>query len=62
VVMMSGRFDLLHAGQVQTLEGGDCSRGDLPERRLVEGWGARPYIEGRSTTRLLEGVVLRGGT
>ena len=45
-------------------KGGDYAAADLPEAPLLESWGGRtvilPYVEGRSTTRLLEEVVLRG--
>ena len=45
-------------------KGGDYAAEELPETALLASWGGRtvilPYIEGRSTTRLLEEMVLRG--
>ena len=45
-------------------KGGDYALGELPEASLVARWGGQavilPYVEGRSTTRLLEEVALRG--
>jgi D-beta-D-heptose 7-phosphate kinase/D-beta-D-heptose 1-phosphate adenosyltransferase len=39
-------------------KGGDYSLDELPEARVVERWGGRavilPYVEGRSTTRLIQ--------
>jgi len=40
------------------VKGGDYVRAELPEDRLVQSWGGRtvilPYVDGRSTTRLIE--------
>jgi rfaE bifunctional protein nucleotidyltransferase chain/domain/rfaE bifunctional protein kinase chain/domain len=45
-------------------KGGDYSGSDLPEAPLVASWGGQtvvlPYLEGRSTTRLVSTVVSRG--
>jgi D-sedoheptulose 7-phosphate isomerase len=45
-------------------KGGDYEASELPEAKVLERWGGRvvilPYVEGRSTTRLLEEVRLRG--
>jgi rfaE bifunctional protein nucleotidyltransferase chain/domain/rfaE bifunctional protein kinase chain/domain len=45
------------------VKGGDYSAGDLPEEPVLRRWGGQavvvPYLTGRSTTRLLEGVNLR---
>jgi rfaE bifunctional protein nucleotidyltransferase chain/domain/rfaE bifunctional protein kinase chain/domain len=45
-------------------KGGDYATADLPERRLLATWGGEvvllPYLEGRSTTSLLEEVGRRG--
>ena len=45
-------------------KGGDYATGDLPEARLLARWGGRaailPYVDGRSTTRLIEEAVSRG--
>jgi D-beta-D-heptose 7-phosphate kinase / D-beta-D-heptose 1-phosphate adenosyltransferase len=47
-------------------KGGDYSLDELPEAALVESWGGQavllPYVAGRSTTRLIEEVQLRGAT
>lgn len=44
-------------------KGGDYAVSDLPEARLLESWGGQavilPYIEGRSTTRLIQEAVIR---
>jgi bifunctional ADP-heptose synthase (sugar kinase/adenylyltransferase) len=36
----------------------------LPEERVLRGWGGRtefvPYVEGHSTTRLIEEAAYRG--
>jgi rfaE bifunctional protein nucleotidyltransferase chain/domain len=46
-------------------KGGDYATADLPERRLLATWGGEvvllPYLEGRSTTSLLEEVERRAG-
>ena len=46
-------------------KGGDYSRDELPEAGLVASWGGEvvilPYVEGRSTTRLLQEVAWRAG-
>jgi D-beta-D-heptose 7-phosphate kinase / D-beta-D-heptose 1-phosphate adenosyltransferase len=46
-------------------KGGDYEVSDLPEARLLASWGGRavvlPYVAGRSTTRLIEEAVSRGG-
>jgi D-beta-D-heptose 7-phosphate kinase / D-beta-D-heptose 1-phosphate adenosyltransferase len=45
------------------VKGGDYVRTDLPEERVVQRWGGRtvilPYVEGRSTTRLIEEAASR---
>jgi D-beta-D-heptose 7-phosphate kinase / D-beta-D-heptose 1-phosphate adenosyltransferase len=45
-------------------KGGDYTVDSLPEAALVAGWGGQtvilPYVEGRSTTRMLEEAVRRG--
>ena len=45
-------------------KGGDYTVDSLPEAALVAGWGGQtvilPYVEGRSTTRILEEAVRRG--
>jgi D-beta-D-heptose 7-phosphate kinase/D-beta-D-heptose 1-phosphate adenosyltransferase len=47
-------------------KGADYSLDELPEAVLVESWGGQavllPYVAGRSTTRLIEEVQLRGAT
>jgi rfaE bifunctional protein nucleotidyltransferase chain/domain len=44
-------------------KGGDYSEAELPEERVVTRWGGRvvilPYVEGRSTTRLIEEAANR---
>ncbi|MFD9359799.1 hypothetical protein [Streptomyces sp. NPDC060031] len=44
------------------VEGGDYRVDDLPEAALVEGWGGRtvilPYVDGRSTTRTVDKILL----
>jgi rfaE bifunctional protein nucleotidyltransferase chain/domain len=44
-------------------KGGDYAAAELPEAAVLERWGGRvvlvPYVDGRSTTRLLEEAVLR---
>jgi D-beta-D-heptose 7-phosphate kinase/D-beta-D-heptose 1-phosphate adenosyltransferase len=46
-------------------KGGDYEVSDLPEARLLASWGGLavvlPYVAGRSTTRLIEEAVSRGG-
>jgi D-beta-D-heptose 7-phosphate kinase / D-beta-D-heptose 1-phosphate adenosyltransferase len=46
-------------------KGGDYATADLPERRLVATWGGEvvllPYLQGHSTTSLLEEVGRRAG-
>ena len=46
-------------------KGGDYALDELPEGRLLARWGGEvvllPYVEGRSTTRLLEEVLVRAG-
>ena len=45
-------------------KGGDYAGSDLPEARTMAAWGGQavvlPYLEGRSTTHLLQEVVRRG--
>ena len=45
-------------------KGGDYEAGELPEAEAIAAWGGRvailPYLEGRSTTRLIEEVGARG--
>jgi D-beta-D-heptose 7-phosphate kinase/D-beta-D-heptose 1-phosphate adenosyltransferase len=45
------------------VKGGDYAAAELPEARLLEQWGGRveilPYLEGRSTTRVVEEIGLR---
>ena len=45
-------------------KGGDYGLDALPEATLVAGWGGQavilPYVEGRSTTRMLEEAIRRG--
>jgi D-beta-D-heptose 7-phosphate kinase / D-beta-D-heptose 1-phosphate adenosyltransferase len=47
-------------------KGADYALDELPEAALVESWGGQavllPYVAGRSTTRLIEEVQLRGAT
>jgi rfaE bifunctional protein nucleotidyltransferase chain/domain len=47
------------------VKGGDYAAGELPERGVVAEWDGQavivPYEAGRSTTRLIEEVVSRGG-
>jgi D-beta-D-heptose 7-phosphate kinase/D-beta-D-heptose 1-phosphate adenosyltransferase len=47
-------------------KGADYSLDELPEAAVVESWGGQavllPYVAGRSTTRLIEEVQLRGAT
>jgi rfaE bifunctional protein nucleotidyltransferase chain/domain/rfaE bifunctional protein kinase chain/domain len=44
------------------VKGGDYAVADLPEAQVLAEWGGRavvlPYVEGRSTTRLIEGASL----
>jgi D-beta-D-heptose 7-phosphate kinase/D-beta-D-heptose 1-phosphate adenosyltransferase len=44
-------------------KGGDYDGAELPEDRVLRGWGGRsvllPYVEGRSTTRLIEEASAR---
>jgi rfaE bifunctional protein nucleotidyltransferase chain/domain len=44
-------------------KGGDYTGAELPEAKLVARWGGQvvllPYLEGRSTTRLVESVTRR---
>ena len=46
-------------------KGGDYALDELPEGRLLARWGGEvvllPYVQGRSTTRLLEEVLVRAG-
>jgi len=46
-------------------KGGDYAISELPEAETLAAWGGRavvvPYVAGRSTTRLIEEVVARGG-
>ena len=46
-------------------KGGDYALGDLPEREVLAQWGGQavivPYMAGRSTTRLIEETMARGG-
>ncbi len=46
-------------------KGGDYVVADLPEAKLLRSWGGEvvllPYLEGRSTTQILEEVSRRGG-
>ncbi len=48
------------------VKGGDYSEAELPEAAVMERWGGRcvvlPYIEGRSTTRLIQEAAERVGT
>jgi bifunctional ADP-heptose synthase (sugar kinase/adenylyltransferase) len=45
------------------VKGGDYEGADLPEERVLRRWGGRallvPYVEGRSTTRLIEEAACR---
>ncbi len=45
------------------VKGGDYAAADLPEAPVLATWGARavilPFVEGRSTTRLIEEAALR---
>jgi rfaE bifunctional protein nucleotidyltransferase chain/domain len=45
-------------------KGGDYDGHALPEERVLREWGGRavilPYVEGRSTTRLIEEAACRG--
>jgi D-beta-D-heptose 7-phosphate kinase/D-beta-D-heptose 1-phosphate adenosyltransferase len=45
------------------VKGGDYREVDLPEARVVRRWGGRalilPYVEGHSTTRLIEEAACR---
>jgi D-beta-D-heptose 7-phosphate kinase / D-beta-D-heptose 1-phosphate adenosyltransferase len=45
------------------VKGGDYADAELPEARLMTSWGGRtvvlPYVEGRSTTRLIEEAASR---
>lgn len=47
-------------------KGGDYTIGELPERSVLERWGGRavllPYLQGRSTTRLIEEVGSGAGS
>jgi rfaE bifunctional protein nucleotidyltransferase chain/domain/rfaE bifunctional protein kinase chain/domain len=47
-------------------KGGDYAATDLPEGRLLNQWGGQavvlPYLEGRSTTRLLQEVTTRAAS
>jgi bifunctional ADP-heptose synthase (sugar kinase/adenylyltransferase) len=47
------------------VKGGDYAVAELPERDVLAEWGGQavtvPYEAGRSTTRLIEEVVARGG-
>jgi D-beta-D-heptose 7-phosphate kinase/D-beta-D-heptose 1-phosphate adenosyltransferase len=45
------------------VKGGDYEGAVLPEERVLSAWGGRavlvPYVEGRSTTRLIEEAACR---
>jgi D-beta-D-heptose 7-phosphate kinase/D-beta-D-heptose 1-phosphate adenosyltransferase len=45
-------------------KGGDYALSDLPEAEVVARWGGRvellPFLEGRSSTRLLQEAATRG--
>ena len=45
-------------------KGGDYAAGDLPEAEVVARWGGRiellPFLEGRSSTRLMQEAAARG--
>ncbi|MEA2454918.1 MAG: D-beta-D-heptose 7-phosphate kinase / D-beta-D-heptose 1-phosphate adenosyltransferase, partial [Thermoleophilaceae bacterium] len=45
------------------VKGGDYEGADLPEEHVLRRWGGRallvPYVEGRSTTRLIEEAACR---
>jgi len=47
------------------VKGGDYGLGRLPEQSLVESWGGQvlvvPYLQGHSTTSLIEAAVKRSG-
>jgi rfaE bifunctional protein nucleotidyltransferase chain/domain/rfaE bifunctional protein kinase chain/domain len=47
------------------VKGGDYALADLPERDVLAEWGGQavivPYVAGKSTTRLIEEAVTRGG-
>jgi D-beta-D-heptose 7-phosphate kinase / D-beta-D-heptose 1-phosphate adenosyltransferase len=46
-------------------KGGDYRAGELPEAKVIARWGGQvailPYVDGRSTTRLLEEAAARAG-
>jgi D-beta-D-heptose 7-phosphate kinase/D-beta-D-heptose 1-phosphate adenosyltransferase len=46
------------------VKGGDYTHDELPEESVIRSWGGRalilPYVEGRSTTRLIEEAATRG--
>lgn len=46
------------------VKGGDYRHGTLPETEALRGWGGRavlvPYVEGRSTTKIIEEAAIRG--
>jgi rfaE bifunctional protein nucleotidyltransferase chain/domain len=46
-------------------KGGDYTGSELPEAKLIAGWGGQvvllPYLEGRSTTRLVQSAARRMG-
>jgi rfaE bifunctional protein nucleotidyltransferase chain/domain len=46
-------------------KGGDYSDSELPEAAVLERWGGRavilPFLDGRSTTKLIEQVAVRAG-
>jgi D-beta-D-heptose 7-phosphate kinase/D-beta-D-heptose 1-phosphate adenosyltransferase len=47
------------------VKGGDYAGDDIPEAQAVRAWGGQfvtvPYVAGRSTTRMIEEVLARGG-
>jgi bifunctional ADP-heptose synthase (sugar kinase/adenylyltransferase) len=47
-------------------KGGDYAAADLPEARTLAGWGGRvailPYLDGRSTTALIQEVSLHAAS
>jgi bifunctional ADP-heptose synthase (sugar kinase/adenylyltransferase) len=47
-------------------KGGDYAAGDLPEARVLARWGGRvailPYLDGRSTTALIQEVGLHAAS
>jgi D-beta-D-heptose 7-phosphate kinase / D-beta-D-heptose 1-phosphate adenosyltransferase len=57
----AGALELLHPHL--WVKGGDYRGATLPEERTLRGWGGRavlvPYVEGRSTTRIIEEAATR---